>query len=326
MALIIIFVLAGLWLLPGGVGAGPGLLLGPPPSAAPSEVVHFPYFAAPAQVYLCGEPVPLNEPEVKEALDREFAIEVWSRAQTTMWLKRAHRYFPEIERKLRGRRLPLDLKYVALAESDLRPLARSSVGALGPWQFMGPTAQRFQLRSDKDVDERLDFGAATDAALTYLERLHQLFHNWPLALAAYNAGEGRVQKAIDVQGVNNFYHLSLPEETERYIHRILAAKIIVEDPGLCGFAIPEDQLYPPLAYDEVQLTLAQEAPVRRLAEASGTYFKAIKTLNPWIKGDSLPPGTFRLKIPQGSTLRFQAAMRPGEPARPAASGAGTNKK
>jgi len=317
MALIIIFVLAGLWLLPGGVGAGPGLPLGSPP-AAPSQVVPFPYFAAPAQVYLCGEPVPLNEPEVREALDREFTIEVWSRAQTTMWLKRAHRYFPEIEAKLRARRLPLDLKYVALAESDLRPLARSSVGALGPWQFMGPTAQQFQLRCDKSVDERLSFGAATDAALSYLEQLHRLFHNWPLALAAYNAGEGRVQKAIAVQGVNNFYHLSLPEETERYIHRILSAKIIMEDPERYGFAIPGDQLYPPLAYDQVQVTLAQEVPVRRLAEASGTYYKVIKTLNPWIKGDSLVPGTFRLKIPQVSAPRFQAAMRQAEPAGPAA--------
>ena len=100
-------------------------------------------------MFLCGEPVPLNEPEVREDLDREFVIEVWSRAQTTMWLKRAHRYFPEIERKLRARRLPLDLKYVALAESDLRTLARSSVGALGPWQFMAPTAQQLQLRRIK---------------------------------------------------------------------------------------------------------------------------------------------------------------------------------
>jgi membrane-bound lytic murein transglycosylase D len=321
MALIIIFVLAGLWLLPGGVGAGPGLPLGSPP-AAPSEVVPLPYFAAPGQVYLCGEPVPLNEPEVREALDREFTIEVWSRAQTTMWLKRAHRYFPEIEAKLRTRRLPLDLKYVVLAESDLRPLARSSVGALGPWQFMAPTAQRFQLRSDKAVDERLSFEAATDAALSYLEQLHRLFHNWPLALAAYNAGEGRVQKAIAVQGVNNFYHLSLPEETERYIFRILSAKIIMEDPARYGFAIPGDQLYPPLAYDEVQVTLAQEAPVRRLAEASGTYYKVIKTLNPWIKGDSLVPGTFRLKIPQGSAARFQAAMRSWEQAVPPSPGPG----
>jgi hypothetical protein len=323
MALIIIFVLAGLWLLPGGVGAGPGLPLAAPP-AAPAESVSFPVFAAPTQMFLCGEPVPLNEPDVREALDREFIIEVWSRAQTTMWLKRAHRYFPEIERKLRARRLPLDLKYVVLAESDLRTQARSSAGAMGPWQFMGPTAQQLQLRTDKAIDERMNFGPATDAALTYLERLHRLFHNWALALAAYNAGEGRVQKAIAAQGVNNYYHLSLPEETERYVYRILAAKIIMEDPARYGFAIPADQLYAPLVYDEVQLTVAQEVPVRRLAEASGTYYKVIKDLNPWIKGSSLAPGTFRLKIPSGSASRFQAAMRQPEPAAPA--GAGTNKK
>jgi membrane-bound lytic murein transglycosylase D len=321
MVLMIIFVLAGLWLLPGGVGAGPGLpLSAPPPAAAPSQVVRFPYFAAPTQLYLCGEPVPLNEPEVREALDREFTVEVWSRAQTTMWLKRAHRYLPEIQRKLRARRLPLDLQYVVLVESDLRPRARSHAGAQGPWQFMGPTAQRFQLRCDKAVDERLAFGAATDAALTYLEKLHQLFHSWPLALAAYNAGEGRIGKAIAVQGVNNFYHLSLPEETERYIYRVLAAKIILEDPARYGFDIPAEQLYPPLNYDEVQVTLAQPVSVRKLAEASGTYYKAIKTLNPWIKGDALCPGTFRLKIPQGSAPRFQAAMRQGEQAGSAAGG------
>jgi membrane-bound lytic murein transglycosylase D len=325
MVLIIIFVLAGLWLLPGGVGAGPGLPLGPAPPVAPSEVVHFPYFAAPAQMYLCGQPVPLEEPEVREALDREFTVVVWSRAQTTLWLKRSHRYFPEIEAKLRARRLPLDLKYVVLVESNLRTRARSPVGAQGPWQFMGPTAQRFQLRCDKAVDERLKFEAATDAALTYLSKLHQMFHDWPLALAAYNAGEGRVRKAIKVQGVHNFYHLSLPEETERYVFRILAAKIVLEDPARYGFDIPVDRLYPPLKHDEVRITLAQPVPVRRLAEACGTYYKAFKTLNPWIKGDSLCPGTFLLKIPQGSAPRFQAAMRQMEQVNPAGSGAGAKK-
>jgi len=313
MVLIIIFVLAGFWLLPAGVGAGPGLPVGPPPQVALPEIVRFPYYAPPSQMYLCGEPVPLNDPGVREALDREFVIEVWSRAQTTMWLKRAARYFPEIERKLRSRRLPLDLKYVVLVESDLRTQAKSSAGALGPWQFMGPTAQRFQLRCDKTVDERLEFGAATDAALSYLERLYQLFHSWPLALAAYNAGEGRDQKARAAQGVNDYCRLSLPEETERYVFRILAAKTILEDPVRYGYDIPADQLYAPQDYDEVRLTLAQEVPVRRLAEASGTYYKVIKTLNPWIKGDALAAGTYRLKIPKGSAPRFEAAMRPGPP-------------
>jgi membrane-bound lytic murein transglycosylase D len=325
MVLIIIFVLAGLWLLPAGVGAGPGLPLGTPPQVASLEALRFPYYAPPSQVIFCGESVPLNDPGVREALDREFVIEVWSRAQTTMWLKRAARYFPEIERKLRARRLPLDLKYVVVAESDLRTKARSSVGALGPWQFMGPTAQRFQLRCDKAVDERLEFGAATDAALSYLANLYELFHSWPLALAAYNAGEGRIQKAIAVQGVHDYYRLSLPEETERYVFRVLAAKIILEDPVRYGYDIPMDQFYAPQEYDEVRLTLAKEVPVRRLAEACGTYYKAFKTLNPWIKGDSLCAGTFRLKIPKGSAPRFEAAMRQGEPSSPGPSGTGVKK-
>ncbi len=153
---------------------------------------------------MCGEPVPLREQSVREALDREFVIVVWSRAQTTMWLKRAHRYFPELEKKLRARRLPQDLKYVALIESDLRQQARSSAGALGPWQFMGPTAQRFQLRITPEVDERLDFGQATDAAFTYLAALRRQFGSWALALAAYNCGEGRVQKELAAQGVDNY--------------------------------------------------------------------------------------------------------------------------
>ncbi len=321
MVLIIICVLAGLWLLPGGAGAGPGLPGTPPQAAAAAEVARLPYFSVPSPLFLCGEPVPLEEPEVREGLDREFTIEVWSRAQTTMWLKRAHRYFPEIERKLRARRLPLDLKYVVVAESDLRTVAKSSAGALGPWQFMGPTAQRFQLRCTNDVDERMEFSAATDAALSYLSNLHQIFHNWALALAAYNSGEGRVLKAIATQGVNNFYHLSLPEETERYVHRILAAKIILEDPARYGYDIPASELYAPLSYDEVRVTLAREVPIRSLAEACGTYYKAFKTLNPWIKGTSLCAGTFSLKIPKGTAPRFQVAIRPWEQGVPPSTGA-----
>jgi membrane-bound lytic murein transglycosylase D len=312
MALMIIFLLVSFWLVPGGLGAGPGVPPPGPPAAAPPEVVRFPVFRMPPQVSLCGEPVPLNEPEVREELDREFTIVVWSRAQTTMWLKRAHRYFPEVEKKLRARLLPLDLKYVLVVESDLRPKAKSPAGALGPWQFISPTAQRFALKCNDTVDERLEFAAATDAALNYLEKLHQLFHDWALALAAYNCGEARVQKALAAQGVKSFYHLSLPEETERYVPRILAAKIILENPAAYGYDLPPDQLYEPLSYDEVSFTTSQEVPVRRLAEACGSYYKAIKTLNPWIKGSSLCAGTYRLKIPPGTADRFMAAYRQGQ--------------
>jgi peptidoglycan lytic transglycosylase D len=308
MIMVIFSLLAAVWLWPGGLGAVP---VAAPPPVPPGEAVRFPYFRVPAGVYLCGDPVPLNDPAVREDLDRELTIVIWSHAQTTMWIKRAHRYLPEVEEKLRSRRLPLDLQYVAIIESDLRPTARSSAGAAGPWQFMAPTAQHYQLTSNPAVDQRLEFGAATDAALSYLQRLYQIFHDWPLALAAYNCGEVRVQREMAIQGVNSFYHLSLPEETERYVFRLLAAKIVLEDPASYGYEIPPDQLYPPLAYDEVSITLAKALAVRRLAEACGSYYKAIKTLNPWIKSEELPPGVYRLKVPQGSGSRFQEAWRRG---------------
>ncbi len=315
MFVFLLCALLGLWLWPVAPAASPADMGTASPPLPPAPECRFPYFRPPPRVSLGGEPAPLQDPAVREDLDREFTIVVWSRAQTLMWLKRAHRYFPPVERKLKAQHLPLDLKYVLLVESDLRLKARSPAGALGPWQFIQSTAQRFQLKTNEAIDERLDFGAATDAALQYLKVLHQTFNNWPLALAAYNCGEGRVQKAIATQGVANFYYLSLPEETERYVHRILAAKIVLEDPVRYGYDLPPEDLYPPLTYDETMLVLSQPTPLRTLAEVCGTYYKTMKSLNPWIKGDTLPTGAYRLLVPQGAAPRLQvwaAAARPAK--------------
>jgi membrane-bound lytic murein transglycosylase D len=310
---ILLLLCFGLWA--GGPGAN-ALPSSPPEIPVPAPVaaapeVRFPYFTFPEKLSLCGEAVPLEEQSIREALDREFVIVVWSRAQTTMWLKRAQRYFPEVEQKLKSRGLPQDLKYVVLVESDLRLNARSHAGATGPWQFMGPTAQRFQLKITDAVDERLDFGSATDAALDYLQILRRQLGSWALALAAYNCGEGRVQREMAAQRVNNYYHLALPEETERYVYRVLAAKVVLESPGAYGFDIPPDGLYEPLEYDEAEAILTQEIMVRSLAAACGTYYKAFKGMNSWIKGNSLPPGSYVFKLPKGTTDRFAEAQRFG---------------
>jgi soluble lytic murein transglycosylase-like protein len=305
-----------LWLWP----AGPFADLPPErqaPALPPLPEVRLPYYQLPAGLTLCGAPVPLEERVVREGLDREFTIVVWSRAQTLMWLKRAHRYFPEIQEKIRSHHLPEDLKYVALVESDLRAAARSPAGAAGPWQFMAPTAQRFQLKANDSIDERLDLGVATDAALNYLKALYQQFGSWPLALAAYNAGEGRVKKELTAQGVHDYWRLALPEETERYVYRVLAAKVVLENPAYYGYEIPPGDLYPPIAADEVALSTSQAVTVRGLAEAAGTYYRAFKLLNPWIKGSTLPPGSYRLKVPKGAAPGFYEAAARGLPAAPA---------
>jgi membrane-bound lytic murein transglycosylase D len=311
--IVFILLLLSLWVWPGGPAADPLPSVSPEtPVPTAGQEVRFPYYTYPDNLTLCGEAVPIKEPVIREALDREFVLVVWSRAQTTMWLKRANRYFPELEQKLKARNLPLDLKYVALIESDLRQRARSHAGAMGPWQFMGPTAQRFRLQVTPGVDERLDFGQATDAALNYLKELRQQLGSWALAMAAYNCGEGRVQKELGLQRVNNYYHLALPEETERYVFRVLAAKIVMESPRTYGFDIPADGLYEPLECDEADAILTQEIMVRSLAAACGTYYKYFKEeLNPWIKGTSLPPGAYHFKIPKGSAAQFAEAQRFG---------------
>jgi membrane-bound lytic murein transglycosylase D len=237
--IVFILLLLSLWVWPGGPAADPLPSVSPEaPASAAAPEVRFPYYTYPDNLTLCGEAVPLKEQVVREALDREFVLVVWSRAQTTMWLKRAPRYFPELEKKIQAKNLPPDLKYVALVESDLRQRAHSHAGAMGPWQFMGPTAQRFRLQVTPVVDERFDFGQATDAALDYLKTLRQQMGSWALAMAAYNCGEGRVQKEQGLQRVNNYYHLALPEETERYVFRVLAAKVVMESPRTYGFDIP----------------------------------------------------------------------------------------
>lgn len=313
----VVFLLALLllWLWP----AGPFADLPPrrlPPSVPPLPEVKLPYFQLPAHLTLCGEPVPLEDPAVREGLDREFTIVVWSRAQTLMWLKRAHRHFPDIRKKIRAHHLPEDLKYVVLVESDLRMNARSPAGAAGPWQFMGPTAQRFQLKATEHIDERLDLELATEAALAYLKVLHQEFGSWPLALAAYNVGEGRIRRELALQGVSDYWRLALPEETERYVYRILAAKVVLENPSHYGYDIPPEDLYPPVESEEVTLATTQGVTVRGLAEAAGTYYRAFKRLNPWIKGHFLPPGTYRLRLPPGQKAAFLEAAARGLPAPP----------
>lgn len=290
------------------IGLGPVSLAGTAPgqtqAASLSSPAPIPCYRLPERLTLSGEVVPLNDPEVWEALDQEFIMVVYNRVQTILWIKRAARYFPHLEKKLQQARLPDDLKYVALVESDLRPWVRSPKGALGSWQFIKPTANRFFLKTEKNIDERLDFFAATTAAMKYLKFLHRKFRHWSLAIAAYNCGEGRLQRAIAEQGVQDFYHLSLPKETERYVYRIIAAKIVLSNPGRYGYKIPPDQLYSPRQYDLVEFTVNRPIHLRQVAQACGSYYKAIKRLNPWIRGATLRPGVYRLKVPRGSASRF----------------------
>ncbi len=261
-------------------------------------------FKPPKEVSLCGERFPLEDRNIWENLDREFLLALSNEAQVLLWMKRARRYFPLIERKLKEMGLPDDLKYLTITESSLRPEAVSPSGAAGIWQFIPSTGEKYGMRKNRSVDERFDFFKATEGALSYLRSLYEEFKSWTLSMAAYNAGENKVRKEIDLQKTLNYFYLDLPLETERYVYKIAAAKIILSDPGRYGYTLEEKELYLPLRVERVQIELAQPLPIMEVARATGSFYKEIKEMNPHLSEETIPPGTHFLNLPPGTSEKF----------------------
>lgn len=277
---------------------------------SPSLIEPFPL---PRALSLCGEPMPLGNPAVREMLDRELHNIGCDRAKVVMTIKRAGRYFPYVEKRLAELGMPDDLKYLSVAESSLLPYARSSQGALGPWQFIQATGIRMGLRYDSSYDERLDFERATDAALSYLNGLKEMFGSWTAAMAAYNCGENRIRTEMYEQRVTDYYRLDLYQETERYVFRIAAFKLIMENPERYGYRIPKEQRYATIAADAVEIDVRFPIPIADVAQALGTDYKVIKELNPQIVGRQLPLGVYTLKAPTGTGARLKKFLESAPP-------------
>lgn len=259
----------------------------------------------PRHLEFCDIRVPLEDPLVKEALEKEMLLILWDRPQVILWIKRAARLFPDIERILAEEQMPDDLKYVPVIESALRPHARSSANAVGYWQFLETTGHRYGLRIDNEVDERRNVFKSTRAACRYLKKLVIEFGTIPLALAAYNMGEHGLAVEIDAQQTQDYFDLYLPLETQRYLHRIIAAKLILEEPGKYGFHLTPEDLYPVHDLAVLDITLEQEVPILILAKAAGISFKAFKVLNPDIRGYYLSPGPVSIQVPADMARGFQ---------------------
>lgn len=261
-------------------------------------------YKLPKEVTLCGERIPVEDRMVWENLDREFLLALDNHAQVLLWIKRAQRYFPHIENRLKEMGLPDDLKYVTLTESGLRPQAVSSSGAAGIWQFIPSTGERYGMRKEKGLDERFDFYKATDGALTYLKNLYEEFGSWTLAMAAYNAGENRIRKEIEFQKTKNYFYLDLPLETERYVYKIAVAKIILSDPSRYGFYLEEHERYAPHRFARVQVELKQPLPLIELARAIRYSYKEVKEMNFHLLEDVVPAGVQFLNLPMESVGQF----------------------
>lgn len=230
-------------------------------------------------------------------------------------LTRGAQYMPMIQSVFKDAGLPLDLAYVPLVESAFKPTALSRASARGVWQFMRGTGKENGLKHDWFIDERADPEKATRAAAKYLKALHRTFDDWHLALASYNGGPGRVQRAVKRSGLDDFWELSastkhLPRETRDYVPMILAATIIARNPAKYGFDVPAMS---PVATDVV--TLSAPADLRRVAEWAGVSAENIRALNPELRRWTTPvrQRDYQLRVPMGTAALVLEAQHGAAP-------------
>ncbi len=240
----------------------------------------------PDSISFAGEPVPLHETEVHERLDKELVINTFWHSQTIFFHKIAARWFPIIEPILKEENVPDDLKYLALIESGLSDVV-SPAGAAGFWQFMPATARGYGLEVNKYVDERYNLEKVTLAACKLLKDGYGKFGSWTLSAAGYNMGITGLEGRLTDQGVERYYDALLPEETMRYVFRIVAAKQILTHSADYGFRFRPSDLYEPYKVMEFKTT-NPIADLNAFAKQNGTTLRILKLLNPWLLLNSLP--------------------------------------
>ena len=253
----------------------------------------------PDKVLFADEEIPLEQFDVREALDRELLSNAYFHSQTIRYIKLAPRYFPVIEPILKEMGIPDDFKYLAVAESGFNPRAASPAGAIGFWQFLEGTAKEYGLEVNKEVDERYHFEKSTYAFCSYLRASYNKFGSWTLAAASYNGGMARVQSQQTRQKMTEYYDLLFVEETQRYVFRIAALKLIMENPEQYNFVVKEDEKYPYIKTREVVIN----GPVKNFADFAieqGINYKLLKDFNPWLRDDKLTNAAgkkYTVKIP-----------------------------
>lgn len=270
-------------------------------------------YRMPDKFELCGQPFPLQRADVKENIEREFYLSLGQRTGAIVWVKRSGRFFPYIESALRARGMPDDLKYLAVAESDLNVYSESFAGAVGLWQFMPATGAGYGLKIDRFIDERRDSAKSTEAALDFLQRLYSSFNDWFLVMASYNAGPGRISEAMKDQRVSSYFDMNLPVETERYVYRIAAIKLIMSNVRYYGLDVSPDEMYRPIKYDIVTISVpSKNLHLGKISDSIGISFKELREMNPQLESSYLPRGSCRVVLPAGTADRFMAAWEGGE--------------
>ncbi|MFT5892648.1 MAG: membrane-bound lytic murein transglycosylase D [Dokdonia sp.] len=236
-----------------------------------------------------GEAVPVENPDIKERMDRELLVNTYWQSNSLLLFKRANKYFPIIEPILAAQGVPDDFKYLAVIESGLTQ-AVSPARATGFWQILKTTGREYGLEVNENVDERYHIEKATRAACVYLKKSKERFGSWTAAAAAYNAGNAGVSRRMKSQNVDTYYDLLLGEETGRYVFRIIALKEILSHPGQYGFNYNKQDLYDNVPTYKVSVDTAVTDFVA-FSERFGINYKILKLHNPWLREPHLNNGS-----------------------------------
>lgn len=269
--------------------------------ASPQKISTVPL---PIKVTFAGEEVPLNREDVREALLHELTVNTYRHSNTIKILRTIERWKPLIQETLKAQHVPEDFFYLAVIESELDNNAKSPVGAMGMWQLMESTAKDLKLEIGEDVDMRRDPKLSTIVACEFLKKANDDFNSWINTAASYNVGISGMKKRLSDQKVNSFFDLYLNAETARYVYRIIALKIIVENPSVYGFYIPQEEIYAP--YNFTVAKVSESIPnLVDYAKQNKTTYKELRTLNPWFNNST----NFSLRVPAGKIYEIRLPKR-----------------
>lgn len=249
--------------------------------------------SVPDYVVFAGDTIRFDRSDIRERMDRELIAFTYTQSVSILMIKRANRYFPQVEPILKAHGIPEDLKYLMVIESNLEPRSVSTASAAGLWQFMQSTGKLYGLEINDNVDERYNVEKATEAACKYLSEAYSKFGDWMTVAASYNGGQQGMRSKLSSQNQTNAMDLWLVDETSRYMFRLLAAKMMFSDPSKFGLFLTADQLYPNIPSKDTVVVTTSIPNLIKFAGDHGVSYAHLKQANLWLKGSMLNNSSHR---------------------------------
>lgn len=264
----------------------------------------------PTSTTFAGEVIDLTLQDRRERMDKELLSFTYSHINTLLIIKRANRLFPIVEPVLKECGVPDDFKYLMVIESNGDPEAVSPSKACGLWQFLEGTAKEYGLEVNKEVDERYHIEKATRAACEYLKESYEIFGDWLTVAASYNTGRANITKRQERQKQQKAIDLVLPDETSRYMFRLMAVKTIFENPAKYGFILRSNDLYPVIPAVQEVIVKGNINSWADFAKSHGITFRELREANHWIRWTELTnknKRSYKVQIPDKNALRYNPA-------------------